>query len=731
MKARFSLLSQKSKSNFEEEMSMPDTLRKSKRTLAICLILILIAGFIAMGIKSDGGNYLIREVTISPYGSDLSFTMYVPKAAFDTDEAGKFVNKYPAIIVNEGFTEDRSCMNNVVIELTRQGFVVALFDMYGHGRSESVNNKGYGNNPNPFTTNCALLGADDVRDYLYTQGYVDHYNIGMVGHSLGGAATAGMLGDFGGRYTLQDELLILLNEEFSVTITMEDVEAQDADAVAQKNLSAEELGAYQVKAALVEDSFKRDIRAGMILDAGMDFMQPMVVSVAGNEVWRDVQANIALVSNISGGTTKGIQNRDFALTSDLSKGLLSQPESVKRDTWYATNLSATTESVPSTEIAPFYSDISTTSVQQAANEYRLRVMTQPWGWHAWTYLSDDTASAAVQFFTTSLHYRNGYVEDGANGITKSSGVWKIQEIASGVALLALVFMILPLADILIESKFFASLKGTPYEPVQDKKNPIVWIWAVVMMLLPAVTYTKGVGWGMNIPASYINTVAVATQTAVWALIITIVMFALTVIKYFVYDKKTYNMSFVEYYGLRTSAKNLGKSVLLGLTVFGIVALILTLYYNLFGSSEMRVTFLGAFVFGKMAKHQYYNWLVYVIWFLPLYIFNSMLLVPARMKNMSERTNDYLFAVINCAGMAALAIMQILLGLMLKSAPLVKTVPGSSATIYNLPFFAFMLFASTIINRKLYKKTGSAIPGAFVNVMFFTIAAIRAYTYFVI
>ena len=43
----------------------------------------------------------------------------------------------------------------------------------------------------------------------------------------------------------------------------------------------------------------------------------------------------------------------------------------------------------------------------------------------------------------------------------------------------------------------------------------------------------------------------------------------------------------------------------------------------------------------------------------------------------------------------------------------------------------MLFAGTIINRRIYKKTGSAIPGALVNAMFFTIAAIRAYTYFVL
>ena len=292
-------------------------------------------------------------------------------------------------------------------------------------------------------------------------------------------------------------------------------------------------------------------------------------------------------------------------------------------------------------------------------------------------------------------------------------------------------MILPLVEILLDSKFFASLNGTPYEPVQDKKNPLILIWSVLMVLLPVATYTKGVGWGMNMPASYINTVQLATQTAVWAVIITLVMLVITVIKYYVYDKKTFNMGFFEFYGLKSSAVNIVKSVLLGLSVFAVVALILTLYYNLFGAAEMRITPLGAFVFGKLAKHQYYNWLIYVIWFLPLYLFNSMMLIPARMKNMSEKANTYIFVAINCSGMAILAVMQIVFGLLIKSAPLIKTIPGSSATIYNLPFFAFMLFVSTIINRKIYKKTGSAIPGALVNVMFFTIAAIRAYTFFVI
>ena len=710
---------------------MTSTLKKSKITIAICLILILLAGIVSLCVKSRGGDYTIKEVTISPYGSDLSFTMYIPKAAFQTDEAGNFTRKYPAIIVNEGFTEDRSCMNNVVIELVQQGFVVAQFDMYGHGRSEAVDNKGYGNNPNPFTTNCALLGADDVRDYLYTQGYVDEYNIGMVGHSLGGAATAGMLGEFGGRYTIEDTLLIFLNEHYGVEITADDVAAQDAESVAAAALSETELAEYHVYAEQIVDDYHRDIRSGVILDAGMSFMEPQLVSVAGNEVWRDVQGNILLVSNISGGTTKGISDPDFALTSELSLTMLSQTGSVERDTWYATNTSASAEMALSTKLGSFFSDISTPEIRQAAQDYRLRALIKPWGWHAWTYLSDATATGVVQFFDTALGYKNGYVSQGASVVATQSGQWKIQEIASGVALFALVFLVYPLVDVITESKFFDSMKRTPTQPLQDKKNPIVWIWAVFTMLLPVLTYTKGVGWGMNMPASYISTVAVATQTAVWALIITLVMAALSVVKYFVYDKKQLKVSYGELYGLNYGLVNVGKSIILGLSVFAVVALILTLYYNLFGAAEMRVTIVGAFVFGKMAKHQYYSWLVYVLWYLPFYLFSSMGLVAARMKNMSEKANTIILACINASGMMILAILQVICGLMVKSAPLIKTIPGSSATIYNLPFFAFMLFAGTIINRRIYKKTGSAIPGALVNAMFFTIAAIRAYTYFVL
>ena len=83
----------------------------------------------------------------------------------------------------------------------------------------------------------------------------------------------------------------------------------------------------------------------------------------------------------------------------------------------------------STKLGSFFSDISTPEIRQAAQDYRLRALIQPWGWHAWTYLSDATATGVVQFFDTALGYKNGYVSQGASGVATQSGQWKIQELS--------------------------------------------------------------------------------------------------------------------------------------------------------------------------------------------------------------------------------------------------------------------------------------------------------------
>ena len=106
--------------------------KRNLAIIAICAIVLLICGLIMSNIKTVGGTVTVQDVVISPYGADLSITMYIPDAALETDESGSFVRagSYPAILVNPGFTEDRSCLENISIELARRGFVVAQYDMY-------------------------------------------------------------------------------------------------------------------------------------------------------------------------------------------------------------------------------------------------------------------------------------------------------------------------------------------------------------------------------------------------------------------------------------------------------------------------------------------------------------------------------------------------------------------------------------------------------------------------
>lgn len=703
--------------------------KTSRKIVAICLAVIVLAGSITLGVKSDNGKITVREVVLSPYGADLSITMYTPDEVFKTNDDGSFVKKHPAVIVNAGFTDDRSALDNVVTELTRCGFVVASFDMYGHAQSESLNNKGFGYMPDPFTGDNTLLGADDVLTYLRTLDYVDQYNIGMVGHSLGGAATAQLLAKSAGYFTLEDTLLNMLHDEFGMDITAEDVAAQSPDNVAAA-LSEADLAVYNVRKAEVSDAYARELRAGMILDAGMNGVEPKVVEVAGHEVWRDAQANIGICSNISGGTTAGIKNKDFALTSALTLGLLSRNESAERDTWYSLNLSDTVDKLESTKICSFFDSAATPAIQDCVKVHSLRVLSQPSGWHQLTTLSDKTATAAVQFFTTTLQYNNGYIADGEGNVTaESTGTWKIEAIASCIAAFALIVMILPLANVIMDRPFFASLNGVPGKPVQSKKSAFFWICSVILVILPVTTYTKGVGWAKDFAPSPFSTIQLATQTAFWSVIITAVMLVLIVIKYFAYDKNKLGVSFCELYGLKISAKNLGKAIILALIEFVLVAIILKVYYEFFGYAEMRYTLLGSFRFNALTKEQFYNWFIYLIYFLPFYLFNSMVVASSRMKDMDEKKNMMIVAFINGSGMLILAVIQIIFGLYMKSATVIKTVPGSSASIYNLPFFAIMLFVTAITNWKMYKKTGSVIPGALENASIFTIPAIQAYMYF--
>lgn len=682
--------------------------------IALCLVVILIAGIVNTSISTNGGQVVLKEVIISPYGADLAATMYIPRKALETDGNGNFLNKFPAIMVCAGFTNSRTFLENVAIELSRAGFVVMNLDQYGHHKSEATHIRGYGVEPSPMS-DTSQIGTTDALAYLRTLGFVDQTRIGATGHSLGAGAAGNVAVNTAGFHTLQDKLLIMLNETFGVAITQEIVAAQDADAVAAGALSEEAYQHYETKKAEIAAEYACAVRDAFLIDGGAS-TDPKEVDVAGVAVWRDLQANFGRIAYIGGNGSGGSDNPDAHLSNAATLKAMSADSAVERDVWYQINLSGTNEKVLSTALSDFYA-APTDDVRKAAESNSLRMLDTPWGWHGVAYFDVPTVKAAVQFFRTTMDYDNGVA---LNGTT-----FQTRDFFSALGAVALLVMVLALVSLLLNTPFFASMKGAPIAPVQSKKSPLFWIFMVIAVLGPPLTYCAGVGWVPSTGPSPLATVVVAARISFWSIIMALALLALLVIKYILFDKKL-GIGFCEMYGLKYRPKNILKAILLALCVFVAIAFLLDLYYRFFSFGNLKITIIGATIFQTLSTPQLYSCLLYALLFLPFYLVNSMIVNSARLKGMNETLNTYLFAFINCAGMLLLMLVQFYLGLAKTGNVIFKAPPGSSSVLYSIAILMVTLFVSGIFSRKLYLKTGSVIPGALLNSAVFVIPAIQAY-----
>jgi dienelactone hydrolase len=150
--------------------------RKKKNLLPIALIVALIlilgGGLLAYFIQTNGG-VKVRELRFMGIDSRLmSALLYVPQGATKAAPA-------PGIVAMHGFINSREFQDGFAIEFARRGYVVLAPDMIGHGFSE------------PGTSTAGFfgsgMGGKPALEYLRSLDFVDKENIGLEGHSFGGA----------------------------------------------------------------------------------------------------------------------------------------------------------------------------------------------------------------------------------------------------------------------------------------------------------------------------------------------------------------------------------------------------------------------------------------------------------------------------------------------------------------------------------------------------------------
>ena len=129
--------------------------------------LALAGGLIAHLVQTSGGVRVEDVRYPGAAGETISALLYVPPSATAAHPA-------PAVLVSHGFINTREMQSPFAIELARRGFVVLAMDMTGHGYSSGpMGIDGFGG-PSSLT-------------YLRNLPYVDRANVGLEGHSMGGA----------------------------------------------------------------------------------------------------------------------------------------------------------------------------------------------------------------------------------------------------------------------------------------------------------------------------------------------------------------------------------------------------------------------------------------------------------------------------------------------------------------------------------------------------------------
>ena len=130
-------------------------------------VMALFGGLIAFLVQTSGG-VSVRDVRYpGEAGVIFSGLLYQPPGASAAHPA-------PAVLVSHGFINTREMQSPFAIELARRGFVVLAMDMSGHGGSGgAVGDQDFG-------------GPAALR-YLKSLPFVDRNEIGLEGHSMGGA----------------------------------------------------------------------------------------------------------------------------------------------------------------------------------------------------------------------------------------------------------------------------------------------------------------------------------------------------------------------------------------------------------------------------------------------------------------------------------------------------------------------------------------------------------------
>jgi pimeloyl-ACP methyl ester carboxylesterase len=323
----------------------------------------------------------------------------------------------------------------------------------------------------------------------------------------------------------------------------------------------------------------------------------------------------------------------------------------------------------------------------AIEDGNARVLYAPVTTHPGDHISRSAVADAVQWFGKTLK----------GGKPASDGIWLWKEAGTAIALMGVVALMLGAFALLLKIPFFSGLAGAP-RPLRQRRGPGWWALLAATALIPPLSFYPFMYLGaLALPASRIFPQSITNQLMAWALLNAAITFVLGL---WLKDSRP------------RSNSHWGRALLIACfsVAMGYLALMLS-------DALFKVDFRFWVVALKLLSAPQWSWfLAYLAPFLLFFVITLRALTANLMVWGDSAAGQYATALVALAGGFLLFLIAEYVPLFMTGALLIpQEALNAIISIQFVPLLAIV----AVIAVYTWRRTNSALPGAFITGLFVT------------
>lgn len=711
--------------------------------LACCIVLILLAVFVGSMVQTAGWSVKVEDLrnvsntgtkNITPTdgeaqnfavkGSVSSGLLFVPKKASET-------NKRPAIVFTHGYLNNREMQLQNVIEMARRGYVVLAIDYAEHGHNDDE--KTGQSSMMAFFQGDTMINA---AKYLYNLPYVDQSRIGVSGHSMGGGATSYALAGDGVFEGTQTKANLSAGKNMGI-ISAGLVQANNAPTSIGSNVIA----AGVVKASADEFFFTGTVKEPIYNPVHKDGVTEdnyfnYYLKKGGEYVKQTKEDKFHPNKQYYNLTNTGVSAIFYLQTSQAFSFTRGRAPTDADEKWDTVNggIYANGNLLEEPNGRKLVS-VAHKGEQLASATQSIRAIYEEKETHPMNHMSTKTAANVIDFW-----YNAFGTPEGVNYKAPTNQTWWIKETFAIFGFIGIFGMLIPITDLLLGTRLFASLKAgegeIPEAPLllrKPRKHVSYWLSAILTAWFGAWSLKNLTTGDINIiktlhisglfPASKGFVYDNISSIAVWGILCA--AFAITVtgiiwlinhcINVFVHKDEFANYDEHPFDGFKIrSWQNVLKTPLLAAILIGIFYGVITLIWR-WSTVDFRFwTFdLRVFDLDRLP-----SMLLYVPFFFIFYMVTAALSKNYRVKDLPEWATIIINVAANTLGLI------ILIGVANQYYINNGAMISSGNNLFYIVCYPIIpcVAVATILSRRLYVRTGNAWLAGIVNAIIMTILA---------